>query len=240
VAGKTTKEISLTTEIIKTAGLDCVFEMGGETATLVIEEGVRRPLNIGDQWTLSVTVDTHFSLYPTITTQVTATMAGETSDSNGYILELTSNDAKFNGTFEGTMTMDKKTMLPIEMVSSGKYLGVFPYDTQVNYSHNILEGERFPLVVGNEYKVQETVAITGTGYPETYTNEIYCYKVEGIESKVVQGKTYRCFKVVKYQQDGVTEIGTSWVADKVKQWPVKTEGIDPLWELSELVSFTPA
>ena len=94
------------------------------------------------------------------------------------------------------------------------------------------------MEVGREFKIREIVTVTGTGYPESYTSEIYWYKVEDIETIRVQAGQFRCLKIAKYEQDEITEIGAGWVSDEVKLLPVKMEGSDPMWGSGELVSYS--
>jgi hypothetical protein len=247
IAAGTTKEITMTFEIMKTTGPSCEIGIGGETAILTVEEGVLTPLSAGDSWRFETSLPTGL-LGTTIKVEVTAEVIGEEplDENNCYVLELSTEDDRFIE-FEGTMRIDKGTMLPVEMEARGEYASIYgphPFEIHGTYSFKFLkEGEeRFPLVVGKEFKVEETVVVEGTGYEGTQTTtETYLYRVEAIEDVRVDAGTFRCFRIVKYDDAGTIVVGTGWVSDEVKQWPVKMESEDnsgDLWGTTQLISYS--
>lgn len=238
IAAGATEEITMTLEIMRTAGPDCEIEIGGETAILTVEEGVLTPLSMGDSWTFEATFPTR--LGTTIEVEVTAEVIGEepVDENDCYVLELSTEDSKFTE-FDGAVYIDKVNMLPVKMDVEGEYALVsYHFEAHGTYSFRIIDGgERFPLVVGKELKVEEELNVYGTEYPEPLeTTTRYIYRVEAIEDVGI----FRCFKIVKYDEAGETEIGTGWMSDEVKQWPVKTDfdgSSGDLWATTELVSY---
>jgi hypothetical protein len=123
--------------------------------------------------------------------------------------------------------------------------GTHLFETHGTYSFEFLDGGgRFPLAVGKEFTVEETAYVEGTQYEQPLnTKTKYVYRVEAIEDIRVDAGTFRCFRIVKYDELGETKIGTGWISDEVKQWPVKTDfdgSSGDLWATTELVDFSPA
>ena len=247
IAAGTTEEIAMTFDIMKKAGPDCEIEIGGETAILTVEEGILTSLSVGDSWTFEASLPTGL-LIAMIDVVVKAEVIGEElfAENDCYLLQLSTEDDRFNE-FEGTMHIDKNSMLPVKMDATGEYiyLGITqPFEVHGTYSFNFLEeGERFPLVVGKEFKVEEEMKVEGTQYEEPLeTKNIYIYRVEAIEDITIKNVgTFRCFKIVKYDEAGTTVIGIGWVSDEVKQWPVQTDfdnSSGDLWGNTQLVSYS--
>jgi hypothetical protein len=238
-----TEEIAMTFEIMKKAGPSCEIEIGSEAATLTIREGVLVTPCHGDSWTFI----THMPVqgYPTMTLdpEITATVdMGQSDESDSYVLELSSEDDLFSK-FEGTMLIDKETMLPVMTETTGEVdMGiVYPFEMKATYSYTLPPEERFPLAVGKEFRVEETVTVEGTEYEEPQTTEgTYIYRVETIKDIRVDAGTFRCFEIVKYDDAGTTAMGTAWISSEVKGWWVEVSGntTAPLWADSELVSYS--
>jgi hypothetical protein len=126
--------------------------------------------------------------------------------------------------------------MPLKIQTSGEYQNE-PLIVVSSYTYGFLEAPPYPLETGKEYRVIElettTSTITGRESTETETNT-YTYRVEGIEEITVPAGTFRCFKVVKYDEDD-TAISTNWTSDKVKS-DVKSIHHEAA-ELMELISF---
>jgi len=97
----------------------------------------------------------------------------------------------------------------------------------------------YPREVGKEYERIETETTTTTVMGETQTDtetNSYTYKVEKMEQIAVPAGTFRCFKVVQYDEAG-TPLTTVWHSDRTKQFQVK-EIDHETGEVTELVSYS--
>ena len=133
--------------------------------------------------------------------------------------------------------LDKLTLNTLRIQISGG-TGV-PFVGVVTYSYAPIGVTKYPLVVGKEitFTETETSDITVLGEKETTSEtSTYTYKVESIEQVTVPAGTFRCFKVVKYDEGG-SAIETRWGSDAVKGFEVK--GIDhESGDTSELISYS--
>lgn len=174
------------------------------------EEGALPTLHVGDHWVYKMTSDPY--LY-TWTVEVTGQ---ETIDGRDcYVV-----DALIHPPVKGVVTdircwIQKDTFWVVKTQISGEYTG-FSYIVSADYS---IEGPPlFPLEVGKEVEITETSTITTTMLGETETEiERYTrtYNVEKIEDITVAAGTFRCFKVVTYDEYFDT-WSTAWYSDKVK------------------------
>lgn len=132
--------------------------------------------------------------------------------------------------------IDKETMLTVRFQTSGELMG-YPYITAVSYSYSP-EETFYPLEVGKELEVitTETTNTVSMGETQRETEtSVLTYKVAKIEQITVPAGTFKCFKIVIYD-DGGSALQTQWYSDKTK-WMVKT--IDHEEEyIDELVSYS--
>ena len=231
LAGGTAETIAFT--VIRDTGPSCDIEINGLTQTLIVREGVLPTLSIGDKWVSKVISD---GVEYTMTVEVT----GEdvTDGKSCYVLE-----GSFEPPFEGfissvSLKLDKATMLLVRMQMSGEYRDM-PFIAASSYSYEMLGKPYYPLEVGKECEVIETETTTlkmmGETETETATNT-YIYTVEKIEAITVPAGTFRCFKIVKYDEAG-TAISTSWGSDKLKGYEVSSINHETE-EVIELVSYS--
>ena len=94
-------------------------------------------------------------------------------------------------------------------------------------------------MVGKQNKEVETLNATVTMMGEiqkTTTTNTFMYKIEQIEDISVPAGTFRCFKSVKYNEDGKVYF-IEWNAEDTKFYQVKT--LDPeTGDVVELVSYS--
>ena len=206
--------------------------IGELTRTLTVREGLLPLLTIGDFWKYKSIID---GIEYTVTYEVTGE---DIVDGRGsYVVE-----GSIEPPYEGILSkisekIDKATMLTLRGQASGEYEGD-PFIVAVSYTYGFLGAFPYPLEVWKEFKVTEVETITtilaGEKDAET-TTDTYTYKIEKIEDITVPAGTFRCFKVVKYDEDG-TAVSTTWVSDKVKN---EVKNIDhETGESNELMSYS--
>jgi hypothetical protein len=135
-----------------------------------------------------------------------------------------------------SMEFDKATMFLLRARMLGEYQGL-PFIQTSRLSYKFLGEPYYPLQVGKKCKVTETktriTTMLGKTQKETKTTN-YTYKVERIEEITVPAGTFRCFKIVQYDDTG-SALNTLWESDRVRQYEVKR--IDhETGEVIELVS----
>jgi len=214
-------------------GPSCNVEINGLSKTLAVKEGVLPTLSIGDKWVQKFISEGYEYL-------VTLEVAGEdgTDGKNCYVMRGT-----FEPPYQGFLTdasvkFDKATMQMVRMQMSGQYQNM-PFVSAVTYSYDFPGSLPYPLQVGKEYSVIETETTTVTVMGQTQTStetKTYIHKVEIMEEITVPAGTFRCFKIVRYDEQR-NLLSTSWVSDKVKGYDAKT--IDAkTGEVAELVFYS--
>jgi len=135
----------------------------------------------------------------------------------------------------GRAWVDKATLRDIKGQTSGKYLGApvtSTFDTAYQGS------SKYPLKVGKEVTITATTTMTTTvsGESETETEvDTYTFRVERIEDITVPAGTFRCFKIVEYDEHG-TVSDEEWYADEPK---INVKSIDhETGEIMELKSYS--
>ena len=209
---------------------------GGEEATPAAEtEGALPILHIGDKWVSRVTSE---GLEYTITEEVTG--EAMVSGMDCYVMDA-SFDPPVGGRLHGAQgSLEKATMFPIRMEMSLEYMDV-PVAMTSTHSYQFTGALLYPLYVGKEVEVTQTTTTTSAlgGEPETETDtdtEAYTYKVEAIEDVTVRAGTFRCFKVVQYDDQG-TALATWWESPDTRQHTVKKiSHVDG--DITELVSYS--
>ena len=203
------------------------------TPTAIAEEGALPILEVGDKWVLRGVIEgTEYAM----TLEVTGEDVVDGKES--YVTETSIAPPLYGIVSSMTMKLDKSTMLATRLQFSGEYEDM-PYIVESTYSYELLGQPLYPRQIGKEYKVIETETTTSTMLGETETETVTntdTYRVEKIEQITVPAGTFRCFKIVKYDEAG-TALTTSWESDKAKQISVK-EIDHETGEVSELVSYS--
>ncbi len=135
-----------------------------------------------------------------------------------------------------SMEFDKETMFFLRALISGEYQGL-PFIQTSSHSYEFLGEPYYPLQVGKECEMIKTEIRTTTmlGKTQTETKTInHTYKVERIEEITVPAGTFRCFKIVQYDDAGIA-LGTHWESDKARQYEVKSIDYET-GEVIELIS----
>ncbi len=185
-------------------------------------------LSVGDKW---VTKGIAPFLVSSTTLEVTGEEVIESKDL--YVMRQTTELDTGGGPFttlSGVMKVDKSTG---EMVSIQNSLLSGEGVWAMTLSYEFPGAHRFPLKVGKEYKVVMTSTSNLSGRTVVETENL-TYRVETIENMTVAAGTFRCFKIVRYDEKGNTF--TSWYSDEVKSM-VKTVFNDELYP-AELVSYS--
>lgn len=208
--GGTNNTVSFTFK--RDAGPRCDVEINGLSKTLVVKEGILPVLSIGDKWTVKWKIDV-------FEYNVTMEVMGEdiTDGKNCYVMQAT-----FEPAFQGIVTSanikyEKATMQEVRMQMSGKVQDQ-TFVSATAYSHTLSGSPLYPITVGTENKVvtTETQTITVAGQKQTQTNtHTVISKVEKIEDVILPAGTFRCFKIVRYDEQGKV-LSTSWACDKTK------------------------
>ena len=135
-----------------------------------------------------------------------------------------------------SMESDKATMFLKNARISGKYQDL-PFIQESSHEYKFPDGSYYPLQLGKEGKVIHTETRTTTMIGKTRTESIkneYHYKVERLEEITVPAGTFKCFKIVHYNNNGKA-ISTHYESDRVTQYEVKS--IDhETGEVIELIS----
>ncbi|MDD5287541.1 MAG: hypothetical protein PHY28_00280 [Dehalococcoidales bacterium] len=193
-------------------GPSCDVEINGLTRTLVVKEGILPVLSIGDKWVVKWTVD-DFEY------NVTMEVTGEdvTNGKNCYAMQVT-----FEPAFQGIVSSaiakyEKATMQEVKTQMSGK-INDMSFVAVTAFSHEISGSTLYPTAVGAEYRMitTENTITNAAGQTQTQTNKRTTIdKVEKIEDITVPAGTFRCFKIVRYDEQG-SVLSTSWSSDKTK------------------------
>jgi len=121
-----------------------------------------------------------------------------------------------------SMEFDKANMYLLRARMLGEYQG-FLFRQTSSHSYEFLGAPDYPLEVGKECRVTETetriTTMLGKTQKETKTTN-YTYKVEGEEQITVPAGTFKCFKIVQYDDNG-SALNTLWKSDGSKQYEVK-------------------
>lgn len=173
-------------------------------------EGALPTLHVGDRLVLNVTFEgNHYTM--------TAEVAGQEmlGSKDCYVMDF-SFTPPFMGIIDSaTRWVDKSTFDNVKMEMSGEYMDL-PYIVSIDASY---EGPiLFPLKVGKQVTRTETTTTTTEILDEIETEtemETYTRIVESIEDVTVPAGTFRCFKVVEYNEYGRVSSET-WYSDEVK------------------------
>ena len=171
-------------------------------------------LHVGDWWIMELVANgtTH-----TVTSNVT----GEGPD---YYVTYEEYNPPYQGRHNMTYHVDKSTTNP----TWGQGQSEYTYDnTTITYTYNITffytyyGGAPFPLIVGKELNMSESMTYKTIIHDTTYTYEYdmsVIYKVEKIENVTVPAGTFTCFKIDMRNATSGDLVYTAWYSDEVKTW----------------------
>ncbi len=198
-----------------------------------IDLGALPVLKVGDTWTQKGTVNgTEYTIVTTVKGEDVINGLGV------YIIDGSVEPLISDIVDKMTQKMDKYTLFPFE---ERMYNEDDPssFDMTTSYSYQISGDPYFPMKVGNVstfVSTEKTVTATN-GITETSTvNVTEIYKVEGIEDITVPAGTFKCFKVVRYDENN-TALDITWESAKVKHFSVKKLDSETN-ETSELISYS--
>jgi hypothetical protein len=177
------------------------------------ERGALPVLHTGDTWVAWMSAGETES---TMTLEVTGDVVIDGKDC--YVVEATAEPPYLGFISATTMAIDKATFLPVAVQSSGQLMGM-PYEVVGEYAYELSGDPLFPLRVGSENEVMETLTSTATIMGETTAEtetKTYTRTVEGVEEVTVPAGTFECFKIVERYEDGTLKL-ISWHSDEVKQ-----------------------
>jgi len=178
------------------------------------KEGELPTLKVGDQWVYEMVSE---GVEYAVTWEVTDEDVIEGKDC--YVIEWHF-DPAFGGIFDSlTEKRDRATYFSLRTQMTGTMMGLSAI-ADLQFSYTFPEAAPWPLEVGKEIKVIRTETSTTTMMGETKTEtetETSTQKVERMEEITVPAGTFKCFKIVKYDETG-EKIYTSWHSDKVKTY----------------------
>jgi hypothetical protein len=211
--------------------------LGGLTAFLFAKEGVLPSLYAGDRWVYRVSADGEES-------EVSYEVKGEATI-KGMVTYVvgSSGESPLNPYDKSTSFLDKGTLYPISEEQSGTVDDI-PVSEKI-VIEQLIEGEPWPLVIGNGWEVSWSENFTSRNGLAVTTGERQLsrtFKVEGKEEVATGAGTFRCFKIMERDEtDNVT--GTWWYSDKAKRevkYELMEQGVPVIYELlSYKVSATP-
>jgi len=123
---------------------------------------------------------------------------------------------------EGVVTnmstwIEKSTIFPRRAQMTGNMMGL-PYSVIVDFSYLFRDQKWWPLWVGKEIGVSETIYRTtkalGLENKET-ERKTSTYEVVRIEEITVLAGTFKCFKIVEHDETGM-KLSETWYSDDVK------------------------
>jgi len=230
------KKLLLLSVALLIAGAAIVGAGCGGKPAQEVAEGALPSLQTGDRWVYNLTSSlTGEEQTYTLTYRVTGQESVNGRDC--YLLEASFDPPYSEFMASATLWVEKDTLDMVKMYSAGEAQGAsYTISAENSYDGPSL----FPLSVGKEVSRTEIVTgvVTSEGEivneaDETHT---YIYKVEAIEDVTVAAGTFKCFKVVKYEDGDAYE--TTWYSDQVKSG----EGVKRIYhddeEAQELVSYS--
>jgi len=187
--------------------------------------------HVGNEWMYQVTDDNVYTFHYEV-------IAEETVDNKDcYVFKLSSTPpyrGHLGGILSGeNMWVEKETGLTVKAQISGEYMGT-PFTKTTTYIHHS-GTDRWPIEVGKEVNVTTTAIENSSLSGSRSSTGTVTVKVEKREDITVPAGTFKCFKVVFYDEyDSITS--TSWYSDSVKYW-VKTI-YNETGETKELISYS--
>lgn len=188
-------------------------------------------LHVGNEWVYQVADDNVYTFHYEV-------IAEEIVDNRDcYVFKLSSTPpyrSPLGGILSGeNMWVEKETGLTVKAQISGEYMGT-PFTKTTTYIHHSGK-DIWPIEVGKEVNVTMT-AIENSSLSGSWSSTgTVTVKVEKRENITVPAGTFKCFKVVFYDEyDSITR--TSWYSDSIKYW-VKTI-YNETGETHELISYS--
>lgn len=205
------------------------ISIGTATAILTVYEGLLPVWYSGDSWTYRTT-------NPTGTIEFTAENIGKGNygDDSVYLVQQ-SPPASSQTFFRGTSFIDTQTLSTIEQEQSTYQNGI-PVHQKTEFNYTIIEGSRWPLTTGSEWKVQYNTLTTfkaGLEITRAQKELVHTFNIEKKEQIETPAGTFQCFKIVERdEKDNIA--GTFWYSDAVKRevrYELVTEKNSNLYEL---------
>jgi len=202
------------------------------SGTLVISEGLLPTLYAGDTWVFrEVDKGNTYTRTETITSE--EGMEGK----DCYVKKITYNPPMDGWILEETQWLEKATLRPVvSLISTTLGASGLNMMRSVIYSREIT-GTEWPYQTGNEFSIKEswerTDFISGQPFVATGDSTI-TYKCTDVEDVTVEADTFRCFKIIAYENGQATT--EYWYSYKAKTF-VKTHGITDA-HTTELLSYS--
>lgn len=118
---------------------------------------------------------------------------------------------------EASIWVDRVTNFPVRGQATGTMMGV-PYSAVIDYSYLFPSQKWWPLEVGKEIEISETLHRTtkALGLENTETErKTSTYEVVRVEEITVLAGTFKCFKIVEHDETGM-KLSETWYSDEVK------------------------
>lgn len=178
-------------------------------ASCASKEGQLPILKIGDQWTYKVEYE---GIIYSVITEVTE--EDELDGRDCYVIELLFQPA-LEGIVESmTRWMDKATTSLVKAQFTGVMQGI-PTTQVMDYTYKFPDEQWWPLEVGKEIRVIETLTTTNSAFGKQTTDTESTYEVVRMEKITVAAGTFKCFKIVEYNTNN-KRISETWYSDDVK------------------------
>jgi hypothetical protein len=212
------KEVAVAAGATQTVAFSLVKDIGGSysvaigdlSGTLVVSQGVLPTLHVGDQWV-------YREIYGGVAYTVTVKVVGEEliQGKDCYVKEWTY-DPAISGVSKRTFWIEKATLDVLRDQYSFEYSGTTATCSTV-YVAKYSGDERWPLTVGSAWTENDTITYTCVALGKS-NNDTTTYsmndKVEKVEDITVGAGTFRCFKVVEYENGVASQ--NYWYSDKAK------------------------
>lgn len=185
--------------------------LGAATTTFLAQEGILPSLYAGDQWLYKVSTGSQES-------QVSYQVLGETTVKGivTYVVQFSGKSPQ--DVFDkGISFLDKGTLYPVKEERSGTVDNI-PVSEKLMVKR-VIEGTRWPLTPGLEWKVSESENFTSKkGLVVTTGDRQFSgtFKVEGKEEVTTTSGVFDSFRVVARDKAG-NMTGSWWYSDKVKR-----------------------
>ena len=217
--------ISMMVVAVLLSGVNC---LGGTS------EGKVPVFKTGDQWLWAqVFEDTTFDM------SVEITDTSVLDDEECYIMDMTF-DPPLYETFDTMrlwMAVGEPFFSPLKIQMETTVLGE-PYSVVTECSAEYPDEDPWPLEVGNEFTLVQTMTTTITISGETATEtetETSVIKVEGKEDITVSAGEFTCFVIKDYNEENEL-LNTYWYSDEVKNDVKSIDAVEG--ENSELKSYS--
>jgi len=206
--------------------------VGGLSGTLVISEGLLPTLYAGDTWVFT-------EIYKGITYTRTETIIREEGmeGKDCYVKKITYDPPLDGWILEETQWLEQATLRPVvSLISTTLGASGLKMTRTVIYSREGT-GTEWPYEVGNEFTVktswERTDFISGEPFIATGDSTI-TYQCTDVEEVAVEAGTFRCFKIIAYENGQPTT--EYWYSYQGKTF-VKTRGVTDA-HTAELLSYS--